>query len=135
MAFINERLTSSQKEDFVKKDIKHPHHSDMVLAPNFWTADHERNAYLINIGAYHDLPEEEQFIFLYDSGIFLFTLQMCGIDDTTKAWKLIKYISLNNSNKIEEEQLMEIFKEALHEYKYNGLPDGYKQQFEMKINF
>ena len=135
MAFINERLTSAQKEDFVKKDIKYTHHSDMVLAPNFWTADHERNACLINIGAYHDIPEEEQFVFLYDSGIFLFTLQMCGIDDTTKAWKLIKYISLNNSNKIEEEQLMMIFKEALLEYKYNGLPDGYKQQFEMKVNF
>ena len=135
MAFINEKLTFSQKEEFVKRGIKNPHSPNQVLAPNFWTIDHERNACLINIGAYHDLPEEEQFIFLYDSGIFLFTLQMCGIDDTTKVWKLIKYISLNNSNKIEEEQLMEIFKEALHEYKYNGLPDGYKQQFEMKINF
>lgn len=135
MAFMNERLTSLQKEDFIKKGIKHPHHPNDVLNPNFWTIDHEQNACLINMGAYHDLPEEEQFVFLYDSGIFLFTLQVCSISDTVKSWKLIKYISLNNSNEIEEEQLMAIFKEALSEYKYNGLPDGYKQQFEMKVNF
>ncbi len=30
---------------------------------------------------------------------------------------------------------MIIFKEALLEYKYNGLPVGYKQQFKMEINF
>ncbi|MCH5193444.1 MAG: hypothetical protein J1F11_05735 [Oscillospiraceae bacterium] len=135
MAFMNERLTSLQKEDFLKKGIKHPHHPNDVLNPNFWTIDHEQNACLINIGAYHDLPEEEQFIFIYNSEIFLFTLQMCSINDTTKAWELKKYISLTDSDKINEEQLIMIFKEALSKYKYNGLPDGYKQQFEMKINF
>ncbi len=135
MAFVNEKLTSLQKEDFVKKDIKNPHHSNQVLNPNFWTVDHERNACLINIGAYHDMPEEEQFVFIYNSGIFLFTLQMCNVSDTTKAWNFKKYISLNCSSEIEEEQLMMIFKEALLEYKYNGLPVGYKQQFKIEINF
>lgn len=135
MAFVNEKLTSLQKEDFVKKDIKNPHHSNQVLNPNFWTVDHERNAYLINIGAYHDMPEEEQFVFIYNSGIFLFTLQMCNVSDTTKAWNFKKYISLNSSSEIEEEQLIMIFKEALSEYKYNGLPVGYKQQFKVEINF
>ena len=135
MAFVNERLTSLQKEDFVKKDIKNPHSSNQVLNPNFWTVDHERNACLINIGAYHDIPEEEQFVFIYNSGIFLFTLQMCNVSDTTKAWNFKKYISLKGSNEIGDEQLIMIFKEALLEYKYNGLPIGYNQQFKMEINF
>lgn len=135
MAFVNEKLSTLQKEDFVKKNIQNPHCSNQVLNPNFWTIDHERNACLINIGAYHDIPEEEQFVFIYNTGIFLFTLQMCSISDTTRAWNFKNYISLNNPSEIEEEQLMMIFKEALLEYKYNGLPITYKQQFKMKINF
>lgn len=135
MAFVNERLTSLQKENFVKRGIKNPRSSNQVLKPNFWTIDHERNACLINIGAYHDMPEDEQFVFIFDSGIFLFTLLMCNISNTTKAWKFKKYISLKNAGEIDEEQLMTAFKEALLEYKYNGLPSEYKQQFVMEINF
>lgn len=135
MAFVNERLTSLEKENFVKRGIKNPRVSNQVLNPNFWTIDHERNACLINIGAYHDLPEEEQFVFIFNSGIFLFTLRQHTISDTTKAWTLEKYKSLNNTEEISEEQLMAVFKEALAEYKYNGLPSEYKQQFKMEINF
>lgn len=135
MAFVNEKLTSLQKEDFIKKDIKNPHVPNQVLNPYFWTVDHERNAYLINIGAYHDLPEEEQFVFIFNSEIFLFTLQMCNISDTTKSWNFKKYTSINSSSEIKEDQLMTIFKEALLEYKYNGLPVEYKQQFKMEISF
>ncbi len=42
MAFVNERLTSLQKENFVKLGIKNPRASDQILSPNFWTIDHER---------------------------------------------------------------------------------------------
>lgn len=135
MAFVNERLTSLQKENFVKRGIKNPLSPNQVLNPSFWTIDHERNAYLINIGAYHDLPEEEQFVFIHDSGIFLFTLREHTISDTTKAWTFKKYKSLNNTEKINEEQLMAAFKEAMLEHKYNGLPCEYKQQFKMEIEF
>ncbi|MBD5539691.1 MAG: hypothetical protein HDR00_00570 [Lachnospiraceae bacterium] len=135
MAFINEKLSSIQKEDFKKKKIKNPRHPHEILSPNFWTIDHERDICLINIGAYHDLPEEELFLFLYHSDIFLFTLQICTMSEQQKAWKFKKYITLNNSNQIEEKQLISVFKEALTEYKYNGLPDTYKQQFEMEIQF
>lgn len=135
MAFVNERLTSLQKENFVKLGIKNPLSSNQVLNPNFWTIDHERNICLINIGAYHDMPENEHFIFIIDSKIFMFTLQMSNISDTTKGWNFKKYTLLNNADEIDEKQLMTTFKEALSEYKYNGLPDEYKQQFKMKINF
>ena len=135
MAFVNERLTSLQKENFEKRGIKNPLSSNRILSPNFWTIDHERNACLINIGAYHGLPEEEYFVFIADTKIYVFTLQMCNINDTTKAWKFKKFKSLNNADEIDEKQLMTIFKEALSEYKYNGLPDEYKQQFKMEIDF
>ncbi len=135
MAFINEKLSSIQKENFTKKEIRDPRYPHEIISPNFWTIDHEQDACLINIGAYHDLPEEELFLFLYHSGIFLFTLQICDISEQEKAWKFKKYITLNNSNQIEEEQLMSVFKGALTEYKYNGLPGTYKQQFKMQIQF
>lgn len=134
MAFVNERLTALQKESFVKWGKKSAF-LNQILYPNFWTIDHEKNACLINIGAYHDLPEEEQFVFIFDSGIFMFTLQMYSISNTTKAWKFKKYKSLNNPDEIGEKQLMTTFKEALSEYKYNRLPDGYKQQFITEIEF
>lgn len=50
MAFVNEKLTSLQKENFVNQGIKNPLFSNQVLNQNFWTIDYERNACLINIG-------------------------------------------------------------------------------------
>lgn len=135
MAFVNERLTSLQRENFVKRGIKNPISSNQILDPTFGTIDHERNACLINIGAYHDLPEEELFMFIFDSGIYMFTLRRCNISDTTKSWKFINYKTLKDPDEIDEEQLMTAFKEALSEYKYNGLPCEYKQQFKMEIDF
>lgn len=135
MAFVNEKLTPLQKEDFAKQEIKNPLCMSNILCPNFWTADHERNAYLINIGAFHDIPEEEIFIFILNSTIFLFTLLLQTLNDSTKLWKLKKYAVLNNFGDIDEGQLFMLFKEALSEYKYNGLPAGYNQQFETVIDF
>jgi hypothetical protein len=60
---------------------------------------------------------------------------MFDIDDVTKAWEFKKYVVLSGSQKIDEETLMLTFKEALLAYKYNGLPNNYKQKFKMKINF
>lgn len=134
MAFVNERLSSAQMEEFVNLGIKSPI-SREILKPHFWTADKERNAYLIDVGAYHDLPEEELFVFIYNSGIFLFKLKMSDISETTKAWRFVNYKPLDNSELICEKQLMAVFKDALTEYKYNGLPAEYKQQFIMKIEF
>ena len=90
---------------------------------------------MINVGAYHDIPEEEMFVFIYDSNVFLFTLRMSNVNETTKAWDFIKYVTLKDMQKIDDNQLMQMFKKALSMYKYNGLPDSYKQQFRMNINF
>ena len=135
MAFVNEKLTPKQREEFSKRRLKNPRSSDQELIPHFWTADHNQNAYLINTGAYHDIPEEELFIFIYDSEVFLFTIKMLDIDDVTKAWEFKKYVVLSGSQKNDEENLILTFKEALLAYKYDGLPDDDKQLFKMKINF
>lgn len=58
MAYINEKLTVLQKEAFEKRKINNPLYLNKVLVPNFWTVDHDRNSYLINVGAYHDVPNE-----------------------------------------------------------------------------
>ncbi len=121
-------------EEFTNYGIKHPI-SGEILKPYFWTADKERNAYLIDVGAYHDLSEEQLFVFIYNSGIFLFKLKMSEISATSKAWRFVNFKPLNNSDLICEKQLMAVFKEALTEYKYNGLPSEYKQQYIMKIEF
>jgi hypothetical protein len=135
MAFVNEKLTPKQREEFSKRGLKNPLCSKQDFIPYFWTADHNQNAYLIDAGAYHDIPEENLFIFIYDSGVFLFTIEMLDIDDVTKAWEFKKCVVLSSSQKIDEEKLMLTFEEALLEYKYNGLPNKYNQQFKMKINF
>lgn len=133
MAYINEKLTILQKEAFEKRKINNPLYLNKVLVPNFWTVDHDRNTYLINVGAYHDVPNEQLFVFIYNLNTYLFTLQMSDVDNGTKRWKLVKYAMLSGSQKFNEEQLLDNFKDALSEYKYNGLPSGYKQQFQMKI--
>ena len=74
MAFINEKLSLVQKEMLKKKEIKNPRCSAEILNPNFWTVDHNQKAYLINVGAYHNIPEEEMFVFIYDFSFSYFKL-------------------------------------------------------------
>ncbi len=135
MAFINERLTDLQREDFEKRNIKNPLQKDQLLVPNFWTADFERNTFLVNVGSYHDLPEEILFIFIHNQDVFLFKLEMRNIDCETKEWNFLNFKPLSDNIETDENLLMGLFKEALSEYKYNGLPKDFRQQFKMKINF
>lgn len=135
MGFINIRLNPSQREELAKKKIKNPLCPNQLFVPYFGTVDYERNAYLFNVGSYHDLPEETLFIFLFNSTIFLFTLEMRNIDSKTKEWIFLKLKVIDGNMKFDECSIMDNFREALSEYKYNGLPNNYKQQFNMTINF
>lgn len=135
MGFINIKLTPSQREELAKKNIENPLCPNQLFVPYFGTVDYERNAFLFNVGAYHDLPEETLFIFLFNSTIFLFTLEMRNIDRMTKEWIFLKLKVIDGNVKFDECSIMDIFREALSEYKYNGLPNNYEQQFNMTINF
>ncbi len=135
MAFINERLTDLQREDFARRNITDPLQQNQLFVSYFWTADFERNAFLANVGSYHDLPEETLFIFIFNQGIYLFKLEMRDIDCKTKEWNLLDFKPLNDTTEADRCLLISLFKEALAEYKYNGLPRKCSQQFNMKINF
>lgn len=135
MAFVNEKLTTAQREELAKKKIKNPLQPNQLFIPYFWTADYEINAFLINVGSYHDLPEEILFLFLFNCDTFLFTLKMQNVDCKTKEWIFINFKVFDGSVKFDKCFLMNIFREALSEYKYNGLPRNYEQQFNMTINF
>ncbi len=135
MAFINERLTDLQREDFAKRNIKNPLLKDQLLIPYFWTADYERNTFLVNVGSSHDLPEEELFIFIRNQDVFLFKLEMQNVDGKTKKWNFLNFKPISDNIETDEDLLMNLFKEALTEYKYNGLPENYRQQFDMEIDF
>ena len=135
MAFVNEKLTAAQREEIAEKKIKNPLQPNQFFIPYFWTADYERNAFLINVGSYHDSPEEILFLFLLNCNTFLFTLKMQNVDYKTKEWIFINFRGFDGSVKFDECFLMNIFREALSEYKYNGLPRDHKQQFNMITNF
>lgn len=135
MGFINIRITPFQREELAKKNIENPLCPKQLFVPYFGTVDYERNAFLFNVGSYHDLPEETLFIFLLNSTIFLLTLEMRNIDSKTKEWIFLKSKVIDGKMEFDEFFLINIFREALSEYKYNGLPNNYEQQFNMIINF
>lgn len=90
---------------------------------------------MVDVGEYHDLPEEKIFLFICNSEIMYITVKQIDIDEKTKGWDFIVRVKPLSNIETDMDKLISLFKEALAEYKYNGLPDNYKQQFVMKINF
>lgn len=78
MAFINEKLTSEQKEEFNSLKIKRPilgfgrviREIDMEF-PWYWTIDKEREMYLMPTSYDRDYPDERVFVFIWNNKNYL----------------------------------------------------------------
>lgn len=88
MAFVNERLTTKQRDEFESKRVKNPTINSALtfLRPLFWTIDRENDACLIHAGVYRDEPDENYFVFFWKGQEHHISLVYYG-NGNTATWK------------------------------------------------
>lgn len=103
MAFVNERLTSEQKEDFNSLKIKRPvfgfgriiKEIDMEL-PWYWTIDKERKTYLMSTSYDRDYPDERVFVFIWNNKNYLVQFNISFENGYTVVWNIPKHYLIND---------------------------------------
>ena len=128
MAFVNEKLTSEQRAEFVKRKITYDKGlGDVILDPMYWTIDKKRKMCLISAGvSSKDNPEERLFYFELEHSAFFFTLNLnltkLGANRGIVEWKNLNIKSVSNAN-FEIDELKRELKSALKVYGLFGNPD------------
>ena len=121
MAFINEKLTSEQAEEFNSLKIKEPifgfgriiKEIDMDF-PYLWTVDKERKMYLIASSCDRDYPDEEVFVFVWHNKNYLVQFRMSFEDSNTGIWNIPeKYLIDNTFPYCTEEHFLDDLRDAL----------------------
>lgn len=141
MAFINEQLTSEQKEDFNSLKIKRPifglgriiREVDMEL-PWYWTIDKERKMYLMPTSYDRDYPDEKVFVFVWNNKNYLVQFNI-SFEDNTGVWNVPKkYLIDNIFPYCTEEHFLDDLRDALLVYGVFGT-DKLNETSNIKCNF
>lgn len=131
MAFINEKLTPEQHEEFNSWGIKKPifgfgqisREKDMVN-PLYWTVDHEREIYLLSTTHDRDYPDESVFIFIWNKKKYLVQFNSHFEDEETVVWSVPeKYLIDSTFPYCEEEGFIDDLRDALLCYGSMGTTD------------
>lgn len=76
MAFLIEKLTQKQREQFEIKQIRNPLSPVLgILKPSEWIIDIEKDVFLFVIGVHRDYPNEELFFFHWKGMEFILPLK------------------------------------------------------------
>lgn len=143
MAFINEKLTSVQKEEFNSLKIKRPvfgfgriiREIDMEL-PWHWTIDKERKMYLMPTSYDRDYPDERVFVFIWNHKNYLVQFNISFENGYTVVWSIPKHYLINNVFPYcEEDRFLDDLRDALVAYGVSGDPDNSDKKCSTKFNF
>lgn len=143
MAFVNERLTSEQKEIFNSLKIKKPifgfgriiREVDMEL-PWYWTIDKERKMYLMSTSYDRDYPDERVFVFIWNNKNYLVQFNISFENGYTIVWNIPKRYLINDVYPYcEDDCFLDDLREALAAYGVSGDPDNSYEKCSTKFNF
>lgn len=127
MAFVNEKLTPEQREEFAKRGVRNPLSPVLpVLKPAYWTIDKSKDVYLFSIGTHRDFPYEVLFYFSWKDKNMILPLKRETRSSDTCAWSLDTNWSRPISDIEDKDTLPELIddlKYALMEHKLKGNPD------------
>ncbi len=126
MAFLIEKLTQEQREQFKTKQIRNPLSPVLgFLEPGEWIIDTEKDVFLFAIGVHRDYPNEELFFFHWRGMEFILPLKKENTLPNTRIWSLntswdnpIK----NIQNNIKQQVIIDL-KCALDVYRVDGTFD------------
>lgn len=143
MAFVNERLTSEQKEIFNSLKIKKPifgfgriiREVDMEL-PWYWTIDKERKMYLMSTSYDRDYPDERVFVFIWNNKNYLVQFNISVENGYTVVWNIPKHYLINEVYPYcKDNHFLDDLREALVAYGVTGNPNTSNKKCSTKCNF
>lgn len=118
MAFVNERLTTQQREDFLKRKIRKPT-SDNFACPVFRTIDTEKNMCLWHLGNLgRDDINDHKFLFEWNGNEYFITMKYFDPDPNSNLinWLISKFEEKFNG----KEEFADDLKNALIAYAIDG---------------
>ena len=118
MAFVNERLTTQQREDFLKRKIRKPT-SDNFACPVFRTIDTQKNMCLWHLGNLgRDDFNDHKFLFEWNGNEYFITMKYFDPDPNSNLinWSISKFEEKFNG----KEEFADDLKNALIAYAIDG---------------
>jgi hypothetical protein len=140
MAFVNKKLTKEEREEFKARQIIDffrtlPGHSVRYLDPFCVTIDEEKDVYLILLGARRDELKNKFFALVISEMLINFVLTYEGRHPDIVVWS-IKEAHFPNEDMLPREQILELLKSALREFRWTGYEDTYINGIaEVKFEF
>lgn len=143
MAFINEKLTSEQKDFFNSLNIKRPvfgfgriiREVDMEF-PLKWTIDKERKMYLLSTSYDRDYPDERVFIFVWNNKNYLVQFNISFENGYTVVWNIPEHYLINDVFPYcEDDRFLVDLCDALVAYGVSGDPDYSNEKGGTKFSF
>lgn len=138
MAFLIEKLTQKQREQFEMKQIINPLSTVLsVLKPSEWIIDVEKDVFLFAIGVHRDYPGEELFFFSWKDLEFILPLKKKNQLPNTRIWSL--NTSWNSAIKniqsdVKAQMIMDL-KEALNVYRVDGSSEPSNMAVQILYDF
>ena len=123
MAFVNEKLTETQREELANKKIKNPYGSfrDMTegIKPLYLTIDKNAEVWLAYCYKHHDTNDDiEEFIFMYKSNPIP-VQAIKSIQKQQVCWKITR-IDFSKELLNEKEHIQTLLTEAFKVYNISG---------------
>jgi hypothetical protein len=130
MAFINEKLTAEQQDDFKKR--KFQQYNKAFSTPIYRTVDYEKGICLYNLGIVEkDSCDDQYLLFEYNGDEHIVVLRKTIIPPNTVKWEKSAYEKKFTG----VEPFTEIFKEALSAMKSRGKPEEMYSNKNVLIQF
>lgn len=126
MAFLIEKLTQKQREQFEIKQIRNPLSPVLgFLKPSEWIIDIEKDVFLFAIGVHRDYPNEELFFFHWRGMEFILPLKKENKLPNTRIWSLNTSWDnpIKNIQSDIKAQVIIDLKDALDVYRVDGTSD------------
>ena len=138
MAFVNEELTETQREELFKKKIKNPYGSfrDITegIKPLYLTIDNNSGTWLAHCYKHHDTNDDiEEFIFMYKSNPIP-VQAIKSIHEQQVCWKITR-IDFPKGLLNDKEHFQTLLTNAFKAYHTSGWPGEESKHTEVIYGF
>ncbi len=143
MAFVNEKLTPEQREEFNSWEVIQPHfgfgriiREELMRNPWYWTIDKEREIYLLKTSYDRDFPNEMVFVFIWHKKNYLVQFFRSYEENNVIVWDIPKHYLIDKFFPYcEEEHFLDDLREALIAYGDTGTPNTWNEDCNTKFMF
>lgn len=122
MAFVNERLTREEGEEFKAKAIENPGNRFMILDPSKRTIDHDKNVFLVWALQEREEPYDNYFVLFWKDTPIPVELRDTWVEKKTCRWQILR-IKIPADLERDRNEIIQSLKDALTVYGFNGSPD------------